>query len=106
MQIAELREPIRDRGDREVLRVRVVDLVPGDWGEDRGFWNAADRVGARDRVVAGVLVVVDEDLLRIAVLPPPGGGGVVGAAPLHLAREGEGGPPHLVEPPARLDPDV
>src|SRR5438067_8380595 len=106
MQIPELREPVRDGGDREVLRVRVVDLVPGDRGGDRGFWNPADGVGARDRVVAGVLVVVDEDLLRVAVLPPPGGGGVPGAATLHLARERERSPPHLVEPPARLDPDV
>ena len=61
--------------------------------------DAADGVGGRDRVVAGVLVVVDEDLR-------PGRGPsattrsstCAGVAPLDLAGEGERRPADLGKP--------
>ena len=53
-------------------RVDVVDLVPADGGGDGRLRHPAHRVGAGDRVVAGVLVVVDEQLGGVAVLAPPG----------------------------------
>ena len=50
----------RHREDREVARVDVVDLVPADRGRDPGVGQPAHGVRRRDRVVARVLVVVDE----------------------------------------------
>ena len=72
----------------------------------RRLGHAAHRVGAGDGVVAGVLVVVDEQRPRVAVLAPPRGRDVVRRAALDLAGEGERGPAYVGEAPARLDPDV
>ena len=44
-------------------RLDVVDLVPADRRRDGALADPADRVGAGDRVVARVLVVVDEHLV-------------------------------------------
>ena len=88
VQVAELGEPLRHGEDREVVRVDVVDLVPADRRGDPGVGQAADGVRRGDRVVAGVLVVVDEQVVRVAVLAPPGRRDVVGRAALDLAGEG------------------
>ena len=69
--------------------------------------DAADRVGAGDRVVAGVLVVVDEHLARVAVLAPPGRGRRRpgrGARPRGRRRARPGA--RRVKPQSRLDPHV
>ncbi len=71
VQVAQLGEPGGDGGDGEVARVGVVDLVPPDRRRHHGLGHPAHRVGAADRVVAGVLVVVDEHRRRVAVLAPP-----------------------------------
>ena len=50
--------------DRERGRVDVGDLVPAQRRRDAGVGRGADRVGAGDRPVAGVLAEVDEDADR------------------------------------------
>ena len=96
------REPLAHRRDREVLGLDVRQLVPGDRRRHRRVRPRAHRVGRGDRPVAGVLVVVDEDLLA-ALLLPPRGRDDVGQPPLDLARERERAAPHHAEPPVRLD---
>ena len=106
MQVTQTRKALGDRPDRKVLRLDVVDLVPADRGGDGRLLDPTDRVGARDGVVSGVLVVVHEHLAWVAVLAPPRGRGVVGHPPLHLAGERQRGPSHVGEPPQRRDPHV
>ena len=57
-------------------------------------------------MVAGILVVVDEDRRRVAVLAPPRRRHVLRCTPLDLAGEGERRPAHVAELPPGLDPDV
>src|SRR5512139_2413821 len=106
VEVAELGVPLRDRGDGEVARLHVVDLVPPDGRGDGRLRVAAHGVGARDRVVAGVLVVVDEELARVSVLAPPRRGHEVGCAAFDLAREGECCPSYVGEAMVGLDPHV
>src|SRR5690606_36661456 len=105
VHVAQLGEPGGHRRDGEVAGVDVGQFVPGHGRRDRGVRGGADAVGRRDRPVAGVLVVVDEDLFAALLLPPPGGD-LGGGAALHLAPEREGGAADLRERPARLDADV
>src|SRR5688572_25326084 len=70
MEVAELRVALRDREDREVVGVAVGDLVPAHRRRDPGVGQAPHRVRRRDGVVAGVLVVVDEQVVGVAVLLP------------------------------------
>ena len=60
--------------------------------------HRAHAVGARDRAVAGVLVVIEED--ADALLLPPFRRRLAGHPPLHLARQRERGAAHLGEVPA------
>src|SRR5450755_1838312 len=106
MEISELGEPRRHRRDRQLMGDDVLDFLPGDRGRDRGLLDPADRVRAGDRVVAGVLVVVDKHLVELAVLAPPGRGRLSRAATLDLAGEGQGRLTDLAEAPPRLDPNV
>src|SRR5215470_10606056 len=106
VQIAELGEAGGHGGDGERARVDVVDLVPGDGGGHGRLRHAAHRVGAGDRVVAGVLVVVDEERRGVAVLAPPGGRHLIGGAAFDLPGEGVRGPADVGEAPPWLDPDV
>ena len=106
MQVALLGVPRRHRRDGEVVGEDVVDLAPLHRRRHRPVRVAADAVGARDGVVAGVLVVVDEQVPRVAVAPPPGRRHQVGCPPLHLARERQRRPADVLEAPSRLDPDI
>ncbi len=65
----------------------------------------ADRIARRDRPVARVLVVVDEDAVPL-LLPPLAGGAFRGTPPLDLAGQRQGGATDLDVVPARLDPHV
>jgi hypothetical protein len=90
--------------DREVARVDVVDLVPGDGRGHRPLRVPPHGVRGGDGVVAGVLVVVDEHRGGIPIPPPPGRRRVLGHPPLHLAGERGGRAADLVE--AVLGPDA
>ena len=68
LDVAELREALRHRREREVLGLDVGQLVPRDGRRDGRVGPRAHRVGRGDRPVARVLVVVDEDALAPA--PP------------------------------------
>src|SRR4249920_2391367 len=103
LHVAELREPRRHRREREVLALDVGQLVPRHRGRHGRVRQRPDRVRARDRAVARVLVVVDEDLLP-ALLLPPRGGHELGGAPLDLPSERERTPTYDGKRPARLDP--
>ena len=70
---------------REVGGVAVVDLVPRQRRRHARVRRRPHRVGARDRAVLGVLVVVEED--AVALLLPPFARRETGRAPLDLARE-------------------
>jgi hypothetical protein len=72
VQVAELGEPRRHRVDREVARVASSTSSQRIGRGDPGVGHAAHGVRRGDGVVAGVLVVVDEQLRRVAVLAPPG----------------------------------
>src|SRR6266568_3558761 len=106
VQVTEPGEAAGHGGDGAFAWLDVVDLVPGDRGGHGRFRHAAHRVGAGDRVVAGVLVVVDEQRGRVAVLSPPDGRHLARCAPLDLPGEGMRGPPDVGEAPPWLDPDV
>src|SRR5260370_14837533 len=106
MQVAEFGEPGGHGGDGAVAWFDVVDLVQGDRGGHGRLRHTAYRVGAGDRVVAGVLVVVDEQLGRVAVLAPPDGRHLAWRAALDFAGEGVRGPPDVGEAPPWLDPDI
>ena len=106
MQVAESGEALGHRGDGEVLGQSVGDLVPPQGGGDGATRVAPHAVGRGDRVVAGVLVVVDEQVGGRAVLAPPRRRHVVGQAPLDLTCEGQRAAPDVLETPARLDADV
>src|SRR5215831_785667 len=67
------RQPVRQRGDGELVGVDVVDLVPGQRRGHLGTGTGPDRPGAEDRLVRCVLVEVDEHP-GAALLLPPGGG--------------------------------
>ena len=64
------------------------------------------RVGRGHRVVAGVLVVVDEQRGGVPVLAPPGRGHLGRRPPLDLAGEGQRGAAQVAEAERRLDADV
>ena len=84
----------------------VVDLVPADRGGDAGVGQPAHGVRRRDGVVAGVLVVVDEEVVRVAVLAPPGRRHLVGRPPLDLAGERQRRPAYVLEAVVGPDPHV
>ena len=68
--------------------------------------GATHRVGARDGVVAGVLVVVDEDLASGRDPCATRSWSRRRAPALDLTGEGQGGAAHVVEAAVGLDPDV
>src|SRR5215469_9084906 len=106
MKVAKLGEPRGYGRDRELPRVDVVDLIPADRRRDGGLWHPAYRVSAGDCVIPGVLVVVDEQLLRVTVLAPPGRRRLIGSPALDLARERPGRAAQVSEPPAWRYPHV
>ena len=57
-------------------------------------------------MVAGVLVVIDEHLARVAVLAPPDGGGVIGYAALELPGKRQRRPAYVAVAVLGLDPHV
>ena len=82
---------------REVLGREIGELVPAERRGDGRVGPRAHRVRGRDRAVARVLVVVDEDALA-ALLLPPRRRDELRRAPLDLAREGERAAAHLRKP--------
>ena len=62
-------ESRRHRGEREVARVAVVDLVPRQRRRHPRVWRRPHRVRAGNRAVLRVLVVVEEDAVAF-FLPP------------------------------------
>ncbi len=106
VQVTQPREAVRYGRDRQLARVDVVELVPADRGRNGPLDHAPDRVGARDRVVTGVLIEVDERLRGVTVLAPPDRRGVVRGAALDLTRKRERRAAHVGKAPPRLDPDV
>src|SRR5436190_13888018 len=106
VQVAELGKAGGHRSDGELAWVDVVDLAPGNGGGHGRLRHAAHRVRTGDRVVAGVLVVVDKEHGGVAVLSPPGGCDMVRGAALDLAGEGMRGAADVGKAPPWLDPDV
>ena len=68
--------------------------------------DSPDGIGRGDGVVAGVLVVVDEQMGWVAVLAPPGGGDVVRHPALDFLGEGERRPAHVVDWILGADPGL
>jgi len=102
LNVSEPGEALAHRRDREVLRLAILELVPRDRSRDRGVRTRTHRVRRRDRPVARVLVVVDEDA-RAALLLPPRRRDLLRGAPLHLPCDGERAAPALRDVPAFLD---
>ena len=103
--VAHVRESGRHRRNGEVLRRDAAELVPCDRRRYRRPGLGPHAVGRRDRPIAGVLVVVDEDPLA-ALLLPPLGRHAIRQAPFELAAERDRGVTDVGEGPARLDPHV
>src|ERR1022692_3361255 len=97
MQVAELGEAGGPGRDGALARLDDSGLVPADRRGHGGFRYAADRVGTGDRVVAGVLVVVDEQLGRVRLLAPPGRRPRIRPAASPPRGEGNRRPPDLGE---------
>ncbi len=91
------REPRGHRRDGEVPRLDVGDLLPRTGAETEPARRPPHRVGAGDGVVAGVLVVVDEDRAGLAVLAPPRRVTSIRRPALDLARERPRRPAHVGE---------
>src|SRR6185312_15241216 len=104
-RVAVALEPARDGGERQLVGVDVVELVPANRRRDLGAAPCADRPRPEDRLVRRVLVVVDEDPLPALLLPPRRGEDVRAPA-LELAGRGDRGRANGVRVPARLEPDV
>ena len=94
------------REDGEVVGHAVVDLVPADRRRHAGLGHAPDRVGGGDRVVARVLVVVDEELRGVAVLAPPRRRDLSPGPPLDLACERQRAAAYVLEAVVGRDPHV
>ena len=71
--VADRSEALRHRENCQLVRVDPLQLVPGERCGDPGVGDRSDRVGGGDRMVAGVLVVVDEDAGASFFFPPFGG---------------------------------
>src|SRR5438876_1023845 len=93
LDVAEAREALTHRRDREILGLDVRELVPGNRRGHSGVGPRPHRVRRRDRPVARVLVVVDEDPLAALLLPPRGGD--EWGTTLDLARESKRAPSYL-----------
>ena len=106
VQVTEPGEAVRHGRDGAVTGLDVLDLVPGDRRRHGRLGIAPHRVGSGDRVVASILVVIDEDRRRVAVLAPPRRRHVLRCPALDLPGEGERCPSYLTELPPRLDPHV
>ena len=80
-------------------------LVPAQVARHARVGHRADRVPRRDGVVLGVLVVVDEDGVRRALLLPPRRGRHALGAALDLARQRQRRRAHGREVPPLVDAD-
>src|SRR5438132_5456237 len=94
-----------ETGDRQLVRVDLVDLLPMQRRGHLGTLSCSNRPRAEHGLVWRVLVEVDE-YSRSALLLPPRRGHSVGVAPLELARDGDGSGPYLVRVPPRLETNV
>ena len=92
------------RGEREVARVALGDLLPHQRGRDPGVRRGPHGVGGRDRPVLGVLVVVEEHAATL--LLPPFARRQVRRPALHLSSQRERGTPDLAERPPAIDSHV
>src|SRR6185312_299612 len=59
-RVADLREPLGNRVDRELIRVNLVELAPGDRRGNLSARPRPHRPGSEYRLVRRVLVVIDE----------------------------------------------
>ena len=86
---------------REIRRVAITNLVPGERRRDTCIGRRPYRVRGGDGTILGVLVVIDEH--TVALLLPPLAGGERRCAPLDFTRECERGAAHFVKVPARFE---
>ena len=103
--VPDLGESGGHRRDREILGPDLGELLPVEWRRDGRARLGPDAVGRRDRPVARVLVVVDEDPLA-ALLLPPARRDLIGEASLELPAEGDRRVADVGKRPPRFDPDV
>ena len=98
-------DPGRERGDRQLVGMDLVDLLPVQRRRHLRAEAGAYRPRAEHRLVRRVLVEVEEDPFASLFLPPCRRH-QIGVAPLELAGGGDGRPPDVVGIPPRLEPDV
>jgi hypothetical protein len=104
MDVAVRPEANGHRRQREVVRVAGWHFVPVERRRDARVGRRANGVGAGNRAVFRVLVVIEKDALPL--LLPPFAGRHVRHAPFDFAREGQRRTTHIGEGPLRLDPHV
>src|SRR5262249_11131937 len=102
--IADAGNTRRHRRQREILRLAAVDFVPRQWRGHPRVRLRPNRVGAGDRPVLGVLVVVEKD--AVALFLPPLAGGERPRAAFDLASERERRAMFLVKRPLPVDANV
>src|SRR5882672_5139119 len=104
VRVPALLETRRYRPEGEVARIAGLEFVPLQRHRHGRIGRRSYRIGAGNRAVACVLVVVDEN--TVALLLPPLRGRELRYPLLHLACERERAATHLVVSPARLDANV
>src|SRR6476469_5920855 len=104
MTIPELRETRGHGLEREIGGVAVLDLFPRQRCGDARVGPGPHRIGAGDRPVLRILVVVEEH--AVALLLPPFARRELRRTAFHLARKGERRASHDAEGPALLNPYV
>src|SRR4051812_22775616 len=104
MTIADLTEAGRHRRQGEVLRLAVINFVPGQRRRYASIALRPDRIGAGDRAILCVLVVVEKDAVPFFL--PPLACRKRRRAALHFARERESRAADFAEGPSWLYSDV
>src|SRR5689334_6349927 len=95
VSITDPRESLWHRRQGDGVRVAVANLVPRQRRRHARVRLWPYRVGARNRTILGVLVVIEEH--AVALFFPPLARRKTWRASLHLARKRQCRPPHLAE---------
>ena len=102
--IADLGQALWHGSEREIARIARLDVFPLQWSRDARVRSGPHRVGAGDRPILRVLVVVQKH--TVPFFFPPFARRQIGRASLDFACQRQRGTPYFSERPAALDAHV